>query len=134
MISYDMQTIGYINLFEKVTKAKVKDCFSEGGQLYFIVQPAQLWKALGKGGSNIKKIAGIIKKPIRVVEFSQDPAKFAANLIYPIKAEITKEDNRIVIATSNAKEKGQVFGRDKSKLKKMQKIISKYFDLTIEVR
>ena len=48
-----LETIQLINLFEKITRAKVKDCFTKEMQLIFIVQPGNLMKALGKNNQNI---------------------------------------------------------------------------------
>lgn len=134
MISYDQETIGYINLFEKVTGAEVKDCFTSDSTLIFVVQPEQMGKAIGKGGANIRQIGFLLKKPVKVFEFNQDPAKFVANLLYPLKAaHISQQDNVIVIKAHDVVEKGKIFGREKTNLKRMQDIVSKYFPVELKV-
>ncbi len=134
MVSYDQKTIGYINLFEKVTRAIVKDCFFVEDILYFVVQPGQLGKALGKGGVTVKRISSLLKKNIRVIEFNPEPTKFVANLIYPIKpVEIKRENERIIIKTNDNVEKGKIFGRAKTKFQMLQEIVAKYFPVKIEV-
>lgn len=134
MVSYDMQTIGLINLFEKITRASLKDCFTIDSTLVFVVNPGQIGKAIGKGGANIKRLKYKMNRPLKIIEFDQDPAKFAANLIYPLKAaEITQDDDKIIIKANNMFEKGKIFGRDKTNLKKMQEIMNKYFPVKLEV-
>ncbi len=134
MVSYDMQTIGLINLFEKITRASLKDCFTIDSTLVFVVNPGQMGKAIGKGGANIKRLKYKMNRPLKIIEFDQDPAKFAANLIYPLKAaEITQDDDKIIIKANNMFEKGKIFGRDKTNLKKMQEIMNKYFPVKLEV-
>jgi N utilization substance protein A len=134
MVSYDMQTIGYINLFEKLTRAMVKDCFFEDNMLVFVVQPGQIGKAIGKSGINIRKVGNALKKQIKIIEFNPAPSKFAENLLYPIRPEeVRQEDDLVIIKAHDHVEKGRIFGREKTNLKKMQDIMSKYFPIQLKV-
>ena len=51
MRSYNKEEINHINLFEKITKARVKDCFLND-IIVFIVEEGDLGKAIGKKGFN----------------------------------------------------------------------------------
>tara|TARA_Y100000310_G_C20690685_1_gene821991 strand:+ start:2537 stop:2941 length:405 start_codon:yes stop_codon:yes gene_type:complete len=133
MIQLDQRVIGFINVFERTTRASVKDCFEEGDVLVFVVQPGQIRKAVGKGGENIKRVSYLTKKKIKVIEFSDSPAKFVSNLLYPMKAEIELRDNVLVIKSKDNKEKGRIFGREKSNLKRIQKMADKYFKIEVAV-
>ncbi len=134
MVSYNMEVIGYINLFEKVTRSHVKDCFFSEDKLVFIVQPGQLRFALGKQGANVKRVSSLLKKDIRIYEFNPAPEKFVANLLYPIRPkEVVREDEEVIIRANDIREKGQIFGRDKVRLKRMQEIVSKYFPIKVRV-
>ncbi|MAG78060.1 NusA-like transcription termination signal-binding factor [archaeon] len=132
MISYDQKTIGFINLFEKITRAQVKDCFQEEDALVFVVQPGQIGIAVGKGGVNIKKLTNMFKKKIKVIEFNPSPEKFMLSLIYPTRPkEIRLDGEKLILKTENNKQKGQIFGRDRSNLKRIQGILNKYFKFEI---
>ncbi len=134
MVSFDMKTIGFINMFEKLTHAAVKDCFSEGDSLVFVVEPGQMGLAIGKGGANIKKASSVFKKEIKIFEFNPDPVRFVQNLLFPLKPKaVVREDNVVVIKTSDTVEKGKVFGREKTNLKRIQGIVSKYFQVEVRV-
>ncbi|MBU2637422.1 MAG: NusA-like transcription termination signal-binding factor [Nanoarchaeota archaeon] len=134
MVSFDMKTIGFINMFEKLTRAAVKDCFPEGDSLVFVVEQGQMGLAIGKGGVNIKNASSVFKKDIKVFEFNPEPVKFVQNLLFPLKPkDIVREDNIVVIKTSGTVEKGKVFGREKTNLKRIQEIVSKYFDVEVKV-
>jgi len=129
-----MQTIGLINIFEKITRAAVKDCFSVDSTLIFVVMQGDIGKAVGKGGANIPKLIRIMKKPIKIIQFNPDPCKFTLNLLFPVKpAEIKQDDDKIVIKANNTAEKGKIFGREKTNLKRIQEIISKYFPVKLVV-
>ena len=134
MVSYDMQTIGLINIFEKITRAAVKDCFVINSTLIFVVKQKDIGKAVGKAGSNIPKLNRIMKKPIKIIQFNPDPCKFVLNLLYPIKpAEIKQDDDKIFIKANGLAEKGKIFGREKTNLKRIQEIINKYFPVKLVV-
>jgi N utilization substance protein A len=129
-----MKTIGFINIFENLTHAGVKDCFAEGDSLVFIIDQGQMGLAIGKGGVNIKNACSVFKKDIKAYEFNPEPVEFVKNLLYPIKPKaVERKDNLVVIKTADSVEKGKVFGREKTNLKRIQEIVSKYFEVEIKV-
>ncbi len=128
---FDQKIMGYINLFERITRAKVKDCFEEGKGLIFIVQPGEVGKAIGKQGSTIKKVRFKFRKDIKIIEFNPTPEKFLLNLIYPLKSEIEVRDDKLVVMTANSREKGQIYGRERENFKRLGKLIKKYFKLEL---
>ena len=128
----DLKTLGYIKFFENYTHTIVKDCFVKNG-LVFIVNPGEIGKAIGKKGANIRFLNTKFGKSIRVIEYSPDVVQFVKNLIYPIKVEVENRGEKIVIVTEDTKTKGFLFGRDKSKLKDMEEIVKRYFDVSLEI-
>lgn len=129
------EIIGYINLFENLTRARVKDCYQGSEALIFIVQEGEAGKAIGKGGENIKRLNHLLKKRVKVVEFSSDPVKFVSNLILPIKAEIHLEDEKTILITGQgAKFKQAVLGPERKNLKELQTIVSNYFSVELKVK
>ncbi|MFH1972724.1 MAG: NusA-like transcription termination signal-binding factor [archaeon] len=132
MITLDQEIIGFINVFERTTNASVKDCFKEEEGLVFVVQPGQVGKAIGKQGSNIRKLGALFKKRIRIIEFNPIPEKFFLSLIYPNRPKkVNVEEDILKVVCEDNKQKGQIFGRDRSNLKKVQDIFNKYFKLKI---
>lgn len=128
-IKYDTNLIKLISLFETLTRSKVKDCI-ESNILMFVVKRGEIGKAIGKKGSNIKRIENVLKRKIKIVEFNDDIEIFVKNLIAPIKVEnITKEDDTIIISDANNQTKGRLKGRDSQNLKEYKKIVSRYFDI-----
>ncbi|MBU3940478.1 MAG: NusA-like transcription termination signal-binding factor [Nanoarchaeota archaeon] len=126
----DMELIGYINLFEKITRCHVKDSFPYSDKLLFVVGPGQASKAVGKKGANIKKLSDMINKKLKVVEFSDDPATFLKSFISPIKAQkIEINCNIAEITVRGRQEKGLLIGRDKNNLNCLKEIVKKYFKI-----
>lgn len=133
-IKFDQALIGYINLFESITRTNVKDCFNNG-KLTFIVDQGQIGKAIGIKAQNIKRVEKMLKKRIRVVEFNSDVKQFIKNLIYPLKPkEVQEEENIITIVAEDIKMRGQLIGRDKRNIKNLQEVVNKYFNVEIKVK
>lgn len=129
------EVIGYINLFENLTRARVKGCHPSSDALVFVVYEGDAGKAIGKGGENIRRLTHLLKKRIKVVEFSDDLLKFVANLILPAKADVRLEDEKtVMIEGKGAKFKQSVLGPERKNLKEIQSIVSNYFDVEVQVR
>lgn len=129
----DSKTMGYIKVFENYTGASVKDCFISNGVLVFIVNAGNIGRAIGKKGANVRELSGKYKKPIKIFEFSDDVEQFVKNLVYPLKVDVESRDNKIVILCEDNKMKGFICGRDKSKLKEMEDIVKRYYDVEVGV-
>ncbi len=129
------ETIKIINLFENLTRARVKDCILND-HVTFIVYKGELGKAIGKKGVNIKKVEGLLKKKVRVVEFDDDVCKFVEKLLYPLDIsniyilEDSEKGKIINIKVNSVKSKAIVIGRDKKNLKTLKSIVLRYFDIT----
>ena len=126
------EIIDHINLFESLTKASVKDCFIND-IILFVIKEGNIAKAIGKKGRNVFMISNLLKKRIKLVEFSNDAEIFIKNMIYPIEGKIYKENNLVCIELNKSSDKAIIFGRDRKNLNELQKIVSKYFDVKIKV-
>ncbi len=134
MIKFTSETIGYINLFENLTRSRVKDCYILKDEVIFIVHEGEAGKAIGRDGVNIKKASMMLKKKIKVVEFNSNPEKFVENMISPQKGKIyMKDDNTLMIEGKGARFKEAVLGRERQNLKELQEIVSNYFGIKVEV-
>ena len=126
-IKYDSTIMKYMPLFESMTGAKVKDCIVDDSVL-FIVNEGEIGKAIGKGGSNIRRIEDLLKKRVRVVEFNTDVSKFVANIIHPFTVNDIKEEDGIVnIYANDTKTKGMIIGRERSRINSINEIVRRHF-------
>ena len=131
-IKYNMDIIKYVNLFESITGAKLKDCIADSiadNRLTFVVHEGEIGKAIGKNGSNAKRLENLIKKRIRIVEFSSNPENFVKNLIRPVSADVKQEGNIVIMIVHDSKSKGVLIGRDRSNLNMTKGIVKRYFDV-----
>jgi len=129
----NLELIQYINLFEKITKTKVKNCFYDN-RLVFIVETGQGRKAVGKNAFNVQEITRLINKKIKIVEYNPDPVKFINSFASPIAIEsVNFSDNVINLKVKTAKDKGILIGRNGHNLNNIKKIMDYYFKIK-EVR
>ena len=128
-IRYSADVMQYISIFESLTAAKVRDCIVNE-QMLFIINENDMGKAIGKQGSNVKRIENLVKKKIRLVEFNDDVVQFVQNLIYPIKAREIKEESGIVsIYCNDVKSKGMLIGRDRHNIKFVNDVVKRHFGI-----
>lgn len=135
MEKYDLQSMGLISLFEKITHTHAKRLFTDKrGQLVFIVEEGQAGKAIGKNGMNIRRLQALFKKRIKVVEFNPDPKEFVKNYIAPLEVEnITLKEDKMTLTSQDTKVKGMLIGREKQNLKELNMVVQKFFKIEVLV-
>ncbi len=127
--------MGLSSLMEKVTRAKVKDCFTdEEGTIFFVVAPGEIGKAIGKGASNIKRLQQELQRKIRVIEYHENVVEFVKNIIYPLRVQsIIEEQDAVVIKDSNRKTKSALIGRGGKNLQLTNRAVKRFFNKEVKV-
>lgn len=126
----DLELIQYINLFERITQTKVRDCFYSKDGLVFIVNFGDCSKAIGRKAVNMIKLTNLINKKVKVIEYNKDPVKFINNFVSSIKLEnIEFENNEITLKVKSLKDKGLLIGRNGKNLEEVKKIMGYYFNI-----
>ena len=92
------ETIKLMNLFETVTHVPVKDCLVEENVVYFLVEEGYIKEAIGKNGSVVKTIENLIKKNVRIYEYSKDVIEFIKKLIPNAKDIRIRNKDDVLIA------------------------------------
>src|SRR6056297_3448147 len=132
---YDMDALQKMNLFEKITKAKLKDFFVHNEKMHFIVEPGNLYRALGKNKANVTKLEELLKKKVKIIEYSDDMLKFIVNVMAPLKVvDIKNDDNIVTITGPDQKTKGLMIGARAQNLRMFEGVIQKYFPELKEIK
>jgi NusA-like KH domain protein len=130
----DVDMLKCIGLFENVTHARVKDAFYFKEILTFMVLEGDMFKALGKNLSNLKRLEQMLQKRIKIIEYNPDIIKFITNLLYPYKVAEIKQDEKIITITDpDMKTKGLIIGAKAQNLRAYESIVKKYFDI-VEIK
>lgn len=136
-IKLSSEQLGLISIFQNMSGATVRDCIldEKGGRLIFIVSMGQMGLAIGKKGATIQNIERVIKKPIEVVEWSDDPAIMIKNALDPRAIQEVRLTDRLDGSKSmtivvDPRRKGAILGRGGKNAEKVRLIARKYFNIT----
>ncbi len=126
----------YISLFQDITGATARDCIidEENNRLIFLVKEGQAGLAIGKGGSNVKRLRKILGKDIEVVEYSDDFETLVKNIFMPARVRAVKviemhDGRRRVRITVEPRDKGLAIGRGGKNVSKARLILKRYHDI-----
>ncbi len=133
----DMQFMRYLNLFNKITRVRTRHCFSYNNNLIFIVKPRLVSKAIGEGGKNVKKLASILKKKIKVIpkpknKNKDEIKKFVPKIISPLKFS-NLEINAQIELKANRHNKAALIGRGRKREEELGKITKEFFGKGIRI-
>ncbi|MBC8501385.1 MAG: NusA-like transcription termination signal-binding factor [Nanoarchaeota archaeon] len=134
-VKYDANLIGQINFFEKITRTRVKECFTFKEKLTFMVNPEQLGRALGNNKMNLHKLEKVFNKSLRIIEYNDDMLQFIQNLIAPLRVvKISEENGVVTIVGPDTKTKGLMIGSKAKNLRETESIVQKYFPELQEIK
>ncbi len=127
-----MEAIRLLNIFEDITNVSVKDCFVNNDTVYYMVERGKIGLAIGKGGNSIKNVEKVIRKKIKVYEYSSNPSEFVKNLIPQAKeVKIINNNDRIEIEIKVDKsDRGFIIGRGGEKIKIYKKILKRIHNIS----
>lgn len=131
MKTLDMRFIRYLNLFERVTRVRTKNCFVYNNTIIFLVPESFMSRAIGENGKNVRQISEIIGKKVKIVrcpEGINDMRIFISAIIEPIQFKELNigKDELVIVAGRN---KAAMIGRNKTRLEEMKNIIEQYFGI-----
>lgn len=134
-IVFDLELIRIISLFEKVSRARVKDCIIDSNKVLFIVEYGEVAKAVGKKGANIRRMEHLLKRKIKIVEFNSSMLTFIKNLVYPAQIEdMEEQDGTVTIKPADTKSRGMMIGRNASNLRAFESVVQRYFKELQEIK
>ncbi len=132
-IRLTVDEMSYISLFESITGATAKDCvISENGTIIFVVKQGDMGLAIGKNGSNIKKLRNYLSKPVEIVEYSDKPKEFIKNILSPARLRnveiIERPDGRkIAHVDVEPEDRGVAIGKNGKNILKARVLAKRHF-------
>ena len=126
----DMQDLRYLKLFSKITRVNTRYFFMYNNMLVFFVPKNLVQKSMGEKAKNLKKMSEILKKRIRVVALPnnlKDLKGFIEAIIHPLTFQGLEIKENEIILSAGKMSKAALIGREKRRLKEMQKIIKFFF-------
>lgn len=127
-LTFNTESIRLITLFENLTNTIVKDCVIDdsNNMVYFLIEEGKIGMAIGKDGGNVKNVENLIKKKIKIFEFSEDLNDFIKKLIPQATEVRIKNEERIMVEVRvDKKDKAVVVGRDRRNLKLYRELLER---------
>ncbi len=129
-IILDEKVIRYSTFFESLTGSRLKDCFVDSEIIVFVVEPGELFKAIGRNGIFVRRLEHLLKIHIKIVEYAGSIEVFIQNLLYPAKVrEILAENNVCTIVPLDLHSRGLMIGRNAQNLRNYERIVKRYFKI-----
>lgn len=132
----EMEDLMNLKLFEKVTKISTRFTFTYNNILFFCVPKRNLSRAIGPGAANIKRLNALSKKRIRMLPLpteEKDIQKFIESIVSPVEFSGLEIKENEIILTAGSQSKAALLGREKRRLKEMEKIVRDYFKKSFKI-
>jgi len=121
----------YIEELRILTRATALDCVIDErfDRIVYLIKEGDMGLAIGRKGSNIRKMQRVLGKRVEMVEYSPEIEKFTKNVFKP--AEVTgverEEDGKITVYV-NKGDLGIAIGKGGCTIEKARNLLSRYFD------
>ncbi|HRD26057.1 MAG: NusA-like transcription termination signal-binding factor [Methanoculleus sp.] len=121
----------YIEELRILTRATALDCIIDErfDRIVYLIKEGDMGLAIGRKGSNIRKMQRVLGKRVEMVEYSPELEKFTKNVFKP--AEVTgverRDDGKITVYVSKG-DLGIAIGKGGCTIEKARNLLSRYFD------
>jgi N utilization substance protein A len=121
----------YIEELRILTKSTAIDCLMDErfDRIIYVIRPGDMGLAIGKKGENIRRLSKVLGKKIEMVEFSENPEEFIANIFRPALLSAVKNDKegRVDIVIQRRSDLGIAIGRGGANVEKARLLLRRFF-------
>jgi N utilization substance protein A len=121
----------YIEELRILTKSTAIDCLIDErfDRIIYVIRPGDMGLAIGKKGENIRRLSKVLGKKIEMVEFSENPEEFIANIFRPALLSAVKNDKegRVDIVIQRRSDLGIAIGRGGANVEKARLLLRRFF-------
>ena len=131
-----MEELKYLSIFQEFTDAMAYRCIidEEGNRLIFLVDSADVGKAIGRNGKKVRMLAEIFKKNVEVVAYSENLEHMIRNLFPGVKIlniDIqSRGDEKSVVVKVAEEDKARAIGREGKNVKRARLVLKRLFNVT----
>ena len=138
MAIINMQTMRYINLFERVARVRATKCFVYNNMIYFAVPPRFFLKANGNHNQAAKMLSEQLGKRIRIIRDANDDiesvGRFVESVVSPASFDDFEMQNGVYVIIAGSRERAAtLIGRNKIRLNELNAIMESYFGKEVKV-
>lgn len=136
MATINMQTMRYINLFDRITNIKTRWCFTYNNFIVFAVPARFMSQAIGISGKHVRVIQDTLGKKIKIVkeaEGLEDTARFIHDVVEPLGFRSLEITDKEIIMTAGGHHKASLIGRNRARLSELSKILEDSLGRTLRI-
>tara|TARA_Y100000034_G_C6772733_1_gene344803 strand:- start:4 stop:420 length:417 start_codon:yes stop_codon:yes gene_type:complete len=125
---YDLELMNQINLFEKITRIRPKDCVVFGDNMFFLVDKSAIKMAVGRQGTNVRQLEKVLSKRVKVMSHADKPVDLAKNFVFPARPVFVKLANNVIeIKFKSTINRRYLLDNTQEKLRLLEKLVSYYW-------
>jgi N utilization substance protein A len=121
----------YIEELRILTKSTAIDCMMDErfDRIIYVIRPGDMGLAIGKKGENIRRMQKVLGKKIEMVEYSENPDEFIANMFRPAPLSAVKKDDtgRVSIILEKRGDLGIAIGKAGANVEKARLLFRRFF-------
>ena len=121
----------YIEELRILTKSTALDCLMDErfDRIIYVIRPGDMGLAIGKKGENIKRMQKVLGKKIEMVEYSENPDEFIANMFRPAILSTVRRDEagRVSIILQKRSDLGIAIGKGGANVEKARLLFRRFF-------
>ncbi len=127
---FNEDTLGYVTIFQNVTMCTVVDCVDTEDKIIFVVKKGEASRAIGRKGETVARVRLLLKRDIQVIEFSEKPEEFVANVFHAYDVKKVEIEDRDGVAhatvTVESTKKGRAIGKEGKNLRMARDLIARH--------
>jgi len=129
-VVFNEDTLGYVTIFQNVTMCTVVDCVDTEDKIIFVVKKGEASRAIGRKGETVARVRLLLKRDIQVIEFSEKPEEFVANVFHAYDVKKVEIEDRDGVAhatvTVESTKKGRAIGKEGKNLRMARDLIARH--------
>ncbi|MDR0439305.1 MAG: NusA-like transcription termination signal-binding factor [Methanocalculaceae archaeon] len=126
----------YIEELRILTNATAIDCLIDDrfNRIIYVIKQGEMGLAIGKRGNNIKKMSRVFGKRIEMVEFSESPDRFIANMFKPatvLEVLIGGDGGPVTVIVPEKSDIGIAIGKGGATIEKARQLAHRFYSKDI---
>ncbi len=132
-ITIDNKLMGYIALFERLSRTDVRECLENEDMVLFLVGEHKLGEMFKRNPNIMSELKEKINKHLLVAEVSRDLLSMVRNLYHRFgvkEIHITwKADQTEIVVSVEQNDVGKAIGKEGRNIKLFREALSRYFNI-----